>query len=72
MIVEQIIPVSMMIGLPLLLAAVAQKLKLAQTRRDHMILAFSGFIAVYVTLTVVGTFFRGEGLELVPYTLFAE
>lgn len=71
MIVEQIIPVTMMVGLPLLLAAVAWKVKLAQTKRDHMIMQFSGFIAVYVTLTIIGTFFRGEGLELVPYTLFA-
>jgi len=72
MIVEQIIPVTMMVGLPLLLSAVAWKLKLAQTKRDHMILQFSGFIAVYVTLTIIGTFFRGQGLELVPYTIFAE
>lgn len=72
MIVEQIIPVTMMVGLPLLLSAVAWKVKLAQTKRDHMILQFSGFIAVYVTLTIIGTFFRGEGLELVPYTIFAE
>ena len=72
MIVEQIIPVSLMVGLPLLLSAVAWKVKLAQTKRDHMIMQFSGFIAVYVTLTVIGTFFRAEGLELAPYTLFAE
>jgi len=72
MIVEQIIPVTMMVGLPLLLSAAAWKLKLAQTKRDHMILQFSGFISVYVTLTVIGTFFRGAGLELVPYTIFAE
>lgn len=72
MVVEQIIPVTMMVGLPLLLSAVAAKVGLAQTKRDHMILQFSGFIAVFVTLTIIGTFFRGEGLELVPYTIFAE
>jgi menaquinol-cytochrome c reductase cytochrome b/c subunit len=70
--VEQVIPVTIMLGLPLLLSAVAWKLKLAQTRRDHMILIFSGFIATYVTLTIVGTFFRGPGLELAPYTIFSE
>lgn len=69
--VEQMIPMGAMIGLPLLLAAAASKAGLAQTKRDHMILAFSGFIAVYVTLTIIGTFFRGEGLELVPYTIYA-
>lgn len=72
LLVEQIIPVSAMVGLPLLLAAVASKVGIAQTKRDHMIMQFSGFIAVYVTLTVIGTFFRGAGLELIPYTIFAE
>lgn len=72
MVVEQIIPVSAMVGLPLLLSAVAGKVGLAQTKRDHMVLQFSGFIAVFVTLTIIGTFFRGAGLELVPYTIFAE
>ena len=69
--VEQMIPVGAMVGFPLLLSAVASKIGLAQTKRDHMILAFSGFIAVYVMLTIVGTFFRGEGLELVPYTIYS-
>jgi menaquinol-cytochrome c reductase cytochrome b/c subunit len=71
LIVEQIIPVTVMVGLPILLSIVAWKTKIAQTRRDHMILQFSGFIAVYVILTIIGTYVRGEGLELVPYTIFA-
>lgn len=71
-IVEQFIPVNTMVGLPILLSLVAHKLKIAQTKRDHMVLQFSGFIAVYVTLTIVGTYFRGEGLALVPYTIFAD
>ena len=71
-VVEQMIPVGMMVGLPLLLSGVAWKTGLAQSKRDHMILQFSGFIAVYVTLTIIGTYFRGEGLELVPYTIFAD
>jgi hypothetical protein len=62
----------MMIGLPLLLSLVAWRATLARTRRDHMILMFSGFIAVYVTLTVVGTFFRGPGQNLVPYSIFVD
>jgi menaquinol-cytochrome c reductase cytochrome b/c subunit len=70
--VEQFIPVNTMVGLPLLLSLVAHKLKIAQTKRDHMILQFSGFIAVFVTLTIIGTYFRGEGLNLVPYTIFAD
>lgn len=71
LLVEQIIPVTMMVGLPILLSLVAWKAKVAQTKRDHMILQFSGFIAVYVTLTIIGTYVRGEGLALVPYTIFA-
>jgi hypothetical protein len=70
MLVEQIIPVTMMIGLPILLSIAAWMTGLAKTKRDHMILQFSGFIAVFVTLTIVGVYFRGAGLELVPYTIF--
>ena len=69
--VEQIIPVTTMVGLPILLSLFAHKRGIAQSKREHMILQFSGFIAVYVTLTVVGTYFRGAGLELGPYTIFA-
>ena len=70
--VEQIIPVTTMIGLPILLSLVAYKRGLALTKRDHMILQFSAFIATYVMLTVVGTYFRGHGLALGAYTIFAE
>jgi hypothetical protein len=64
LIVEQIIPVTLMIGLPVLLSIVVGRIGWAKTRRDHMILQFSGFIAVYFTLTIVGTAFRGRGMEL--------
>lgn len=67
MVVEQIIPVSMMVGLPILLSLFAWKIGLARTRRDHMILQFSGFIAVYVLMTIIGTAFRGQGMELLPF-----
>jgi quinol-cytochrome oxidoreductase complex cytochrome b subunit len=62
--VEQIIPVSLMIGLPVLMSIVLWRLRIAQTRRDHMIAQFSGFIAVYIILTIFGTALRGEGMEL--------
>ena len=62
--IEQMIPVSFMVGLPVLLSIVIGKMGIAKTRRDHMILQFSGFIAVFLTLTVIGTFFRGLGMEL--------
>lgn len=62
--IEQIIPTSLMIGLPVLLSGVLWRLGIAKTRRDHMIVQFSGFIAVFLTLTIIGTFFRGLGMEL--------
>jgi len=64
MIVEQLLPANLMIGLPILLSAVLWKLGIAHTRRDHMIAQFSGFVAVFLTLTIIGTFFRGLGMEL--------
>ncbi len=64
--VAQIIPVSLMVGLPILMSIVLWKTGVAKTRRDHMIAQFSGFIAVYIMLTLVGTAFRGQGMELLP------
>jgi menaquinol-cytochrome c reductase cytochrome b/c subunit len=62
--VEQIIPVSLMVGLPIMMSLVLWRLGIAKTRRDHMIAQFSGFIAVYIVLTIFGTALRGEGMEL--------
>ena len=62
--IEQILPTSLMVGLPILLSLVAWKTGLAQTKRDHMILQFSGFIAVFIALTISGTALRGEGMDL--------
>ncbi len=62
--IEQILPTSLMVGLPILLSLVAWKTGLAQTKRDHMILQFSGFIAVFIALTISGTTLRGEGMDL--------
>ena len=64
--VEQVIPVTFMVGLPILMAVVLWRLGIGKTRRDHMIAQFSGFIAVYVVLTIIGTAFRGAGMELFP------
>lgn len=62
--IEQMLPVSLMVGLPILLSVVAGRSGLAHTKRDHMILQFSGFIAVFIALTISGTALRGEGMEL--------
>jgi hypothetical protein len=62
--VEQIIPMTTMIGLPILLAVIAAKTKIAQTKRDHAILIFSAFMATWLMLTISGTTLRGAGMEL--------
>ncbi len=64
LIVELLIPTGLMIGLPVLMSIVLWRTGIARTRRDHMIAQFSGFITVYVILTVIGTAFRGRGMEL--------
>ena len=64
MVVEQMIPIGFMVGLPVLMALVLSRIGIARTRRDHMFAQFSGFIAVFLVLTIIGTFFRGEGMEL--------
>ena len=64
LIVAQILPVGLMIGLPVLFSIVLWKTGEAKTRRDHMIAQFSGFIATYIVLTIIGTAFRGQGMEL--------
>ena len=64
--VEQIIPVSLMVFLSLFLILILRWLGWVRTTHDVMIALFTGFMATYLTLTVVGSFFRGPGQELVP------
>ena len=64
LVVEQMIPVSLMVGLPVVLSLVSWRLGVSRTRRDHMILLFSGWVGAYLVLTIVGTFFRGADLNL--------
>jgi quinol-cytochrome oxidoreductase complex cytochrome b subunit len=63
-IVEQVIPMTTMIVLPIILGIVAHKTKIAQTKRDHAILIFSAFMATWLMLTISGTALRGAGMEL--------
>jgi hypothetical protein len=37
------------------------------TTREIMIALFTGFVTSYFLLTIVGTFFRGHGMELELY-----
>jgi quinol-cytochrome oxidoreductase complex cytochrome b subunit len=68
--VEQAIPIAAMIGLPCLLIYSLWRAGLVFTRRDALIVLFSGFVASYGVLTIAGTAFRGQDQELVfPWEL---
>lgn len=65
-VVEQAIPVAAMVGLPILLVFLVKRWIGRMTKRDSMLVVFTGFITVFVVLTIVGTAFRGPGMELLP------
>jgi len=64
-IVEIFIPVVVMVGLPWLLIFVLRRLGWVQTMRDGSIAIFTGMMAVYFILTIIGAGFRGAGQDLV-------
>jgi quinol-cytochrome oxidoreductase complex cytochrome b subunit len=66
LIYEQIIPVAVMVGFSLLLVAYV-KVRYKPTRREWIMALFTGFVTSYFVLTIVGTFFRGYGMELQLY-----
>jgi len=69
-VVEQAIPSLLMVGLPILLIYGLWRVGWLRTRRDICIALFSGFIAVYWTMTIVGAALRGAGQDLVyPWTV---
>ena len=63
---QQLVPVATMVGLPVLFVLFCKALGWVHTRRDIALLIFSGFIGVYLTTTIVGTAFRGQGQDLKP------
>ena len=63
---EQVIPVAIMVGLSVVLAMIVS-FRYKPTRRELIIALFTGFVTSYFVLTVVGTFFRGYGMELQLY-----
>jgi hypothetical protein len=69
-IVEQGIPIAFLVGLPSLMIYTLWRIGWVVTRRDALLALFSGFVAAYGVLTLVGTAFRGQGQELVfPWEL---
>jgi menaquinol-cytochrome c reductase cytochrome b/c subunit len=65
-IVEQAIPMAAMLGLPILLVLLLRWRYGPLGMRGTMYALFTGFITVYVVLTISGTAFRGQGQELLP------
>ena len=63
---QQLVPVATMVGLPVLFVLFCKMLGWIHTRRDIALLIFSAFIGVYLTTTIVGTAFRGQGQDLKP------
>jgi len=60
---EVVVPLVVMIGMYVLLAVILRRVWQADTR-EVMIGMFMIFIVSYVILTIVGTAFRGPGMEL--------
>ena len=60
---QQLVPVATMVGLPVMFVLFCKLLGWVHTRRDIALLIFSAFIGVYLTTTIVGTAFRGQGQD---------
>jgi len=68
--VEQGIPTMAMVGMSSMLIFSLWRAGWVVTRRDALIVLFSGFVAAYGVLTMTGTAFRGQGQQLVfPWEL---
>ena len=64
-----VIPIAVMLILPVILVQLCIRLFGAGTR-EWMIAIFTGFVATYLVLTVVGTSMRGPGMDLyAPWAL---
>jgi hypothetical protein len=68
---EQIIPTAIMVGFSALLGVIVWW-RWRPTTRELIIALFTGFVTAYFVLTIVGTFFRGHGMELQLYWPWTE
>jgi menaquinol-cytochrome c reductase cytochrome b/c subunit len=60
---QQVIPVAVIVVLILLLGVLVQRIY-RPTRRELVMAFFTGFVVSFFVLTIVGTAFRGEGMDL--------
>jgi hypothetical protein len=59
-----IVPLILMLGPIPLLFLLLRRVARPEGTRDVMIALFTGFFVAYIVLTIVGTFFRGQGMHL--------
>ena len=64
-IAEQVIPLSTIAFLAVALIYALFRVGWVRTRRDVFIVMFTGVMAAYLTLSMVGSFFRGQGQALI-------
>src|SRR3990170_3781818 len=62
---EQVIPLSSIAFFAVLIIYILFRLGWVRTRRDVMIVMYTGVMAGYLALALVGSFFRGPGQDLV-------
>jgi hypothetical protein len=60
-----VIPLSSIAFFAMLIIYILFRLGWVRTRRDVMIVMYTGVMAGYLALTLVGSFFRGPGQDLV-------
>jgi hypothetical protein len=65
-IAEQVMPLSTIVFFAVLIIYILFRLGWVRTRRDVFIIMFTSVMASYLTLSMVGSFFRGEGQALIP------
>lgn len=62
---EQVIPLVTVVGMALLIIYVTFRVGWLRTKRDLFIVMFTAVMASYLTLSMVGSFFRGQGQALI-------
>ena len=63
---EQVVPLVMIVGLAVGILYVLFRIGWMRTRRDVFIVMFTAVMVSYLTLSMIGSFFRGEGQALIP------
>jgi len=63
---EQVIPLSTIFFLAIAIIYVLFRIGWLRTRRDLFIVMFTSVMVAYLTLSMVGSFFRGQGQALIP------